>query len=288
MSADKPASVSLIVLTYNWKEALRAVLTSVAAQRVLPGEVIIADDGSHSDTLELLRTIAETFPVPLRHVWQEDLGFRAARCRNRGIAASSGDYVILIDGDMVLHPAFVQDHIALARSDSFLQGGRLKLNTRETERLLTGGKPVFAPWIDADFRAFDATRRLYAFRQPWLAHWKAGKRKGGRIMSCNMSFWRKDLLWINGFDERMEGYGAEDRELAARLDNAGVRKRQLKWAALACHLEHSSRGPPDTNDMSLPNNRLFHLTQTQKITRCEQGIDRHTDIAVTELVRKAV
>jgi hypothetical protein len=90
-----------------------------------------------------------------------------------------------------------------------------------------------------------------------------------------MSFWRQDLLQVNGFDERMEGYGAEDRELAARLENAGVRRRQLKWAALAVHLEHRSRAQPDVDDLSLPNNRLFHATLEQRITRCERGISDH-------------
>ena len=110
-------------------------------------------------------------------------------------------------------------------SMEFLQGGRLKATREESERLLHGKPPVFAPWARADFHEFDGTRRLYAFRQPWLARWKSRSRSGGRVMSCNMSFWRDDLLRVNGFDERMEGYGAEDRELAARLENAGVKRR---------------------------------------------------------------
>lgn len=267
--------VSLIVLTYNWPAALDRVLASVAAQTRLPDEVIVADDGSGEPTRAVVERWAATCPCPLRHVWQEDMGFRAARCRNRGIAASRGDYVILIDGDMLLHPAFVADHLMLAERGFFLQGGRLKATAAETARLLAGRRPVFAPWLAADFRAFDGTNRHYAFHAPLLARWKARQRRGGRVMSCNMSFWRDDLLRVNGFDERMEGYGAEDRELAARLGNAGVRRRQLKWAALAVHLEHASRAQPDVDDMSLPNNRLFRDTVEQHITRCERGIDTH-------------
>ncbi|PWK92407.1 glycosyltransferase family 2 protein [Fulvimonas soli] len=266
---------SLIVLTYNWPEALDRVLAGVAAQARLPDEVIVADDGSGEATRALVGRWAARFPVPLRHVWQEDQGFRAARARNRGIAACRGDYVILIDGDMLLHPAFVADHLAFAERGFFLQGGRIKATAAETARLLAGKRPVFAPWSPADFAAFDGTRRHYAFRAPWLARWKARSRRGGRVMSCNMSFWREDLLRVNGFDERMEGYGAEDRELAARLGNAGVRRRQLKWAALAVHLEHASRAQPDVDDMSLPNNRLFRATLEQRIVRCERGIDAH-------------
>lgn len=266
--------VSLIVLTYNWPAALERVLASVAAQSRLPDEVIVADDGSGEETRKRVAYAALGFPVPLCHVWQEDRGFRAARARNRGIAASRGDYVILIDGDMLLHPDFVLDHQRLARRGCFLQGGRFKTTAAETARLLDGGQPVFAPWARADFHVFDGIRRLYAFRAPWLARWKSWRRNGGRVMSCNMSCWREDLVRVNGFDERMEGYGAEDRELAARLGNAGVRRRQLKWAALAAHLEHSTRAQPDVNDLSLPNNRLLHATVTERITRCEFGVDR--------------
>lgn len=270
--------ISLAILTYNWPEALERVLESVASQRRMPDEVLIADDGSRPDTADVVARWQKVLPVPVRHLWQEDRGFRAARCRNRAIAASRGDYVILLDGDMILHPDFVGDHERFAEPGCFLQGGRLKATIAESARLLAGGRPVFAPWIKADFDEFDGTRRLYAFRQPWLARWKARSRNGGRVMSCNMSFWRTDLLKVNGFDERMEGYGAEDRELAARLENTGLRRRALKWAALAVHLWHNSRAPPDVDDMSLPNNRLFHATRTQKITRCDLGIDGHPEL----------
>ena len=87
-------TVSLIVSTYNWKEALALTLRSIAAQRVLPHEVIVADDGSRADTGEMIREMAKDFPVPLKHVWQEDTGFRLARVRNLGIAASTGDVLL--------------------------------------------------------------------------------------------------------------------------------------------------------------------------------------------------
>ena len=267
--------VSVVALTYNWPAALERLLASLAVQKRLPDEVIVADDGSGEETRALVERMARDFPVPLRHVWQEDRGFRAARARNRGIAASRGDYVILLDGDMLLHPHFVADHLMLAERGFFLQGGRIKATREESAELLAGGAPVFAPWSRADFHEFDGIKRLYAFRQPQLARWKARSRNGGRVMSCNMSFWREDLLRVNGFDERMEGYGAEDRELVARLENAGLRRRALKWAALAVHLWHNSRAQPDVNDLSLPNNRLFHATRTEGIVRCEHGIDAH-------------
>lgn len=273
--SSTPQKVSVIVLTYNWPEALQRVLASIAAQTRLPDEVIVADDGSTDATRTMLEHVAVGYPVPLRHVWQPDQGFRAARARNRGIAASRGDYVLLLDGDMLLHPQFIADHLDFAERGFFLQGGRIKATSAETTRLLAGRPPVFAPWSPADFNTFDGIRRLYAWRQPWLARWKTRNGRGGRVMSCNMSFWRSDLLACNGFDERMEGYGAEDLELVARLQNAGLKRRPLKFAALAVHLEHGSRADPERDDPNLPNNVLLRQTREQGFTRCAKGINEH-------------
>jgi len=284
-SGAAPQSVTLLVLTYNWPEALARVLTSVAAQHRLPDEVIVADDGSGPATREVIQRMAKDFPVPLRHIWQEDLGFRAARCRNLGIAASRSEYIVLIDGDMVLHPDFIADHLALAERGHFLQGGRFKTHVAETKRLLAGGRPVFAPWADVDFHVFDGIKRLYAFRSLALACWKSRARSGGRVMSCNMSCWRDDLLRVNGFDEQMEGYGAEDRELAARLGNAGVRRRALKWAALAAHLEHPTRAQEEVDDPALPNNQRYLRTVQERIVRCDLGIDAHLAEPTAEMER---
>lgn len=274
----RPQAISVVVLTYDWPQALRRVLDTLAMQRLPAHEVIVSEDGSDPRTQALIADLAPGYPTPLRHLRQEDRGFRAARARNRGIAVARGDYVLLLDGDMLLHPDFIADHAALAEPGFFLQGGRIKADRAESERLLAGGVPRFSPRAPAHWRDFDGLRRHYAFRAPWLARWKARSRHGGRVMSCNMSFWRNDLLRVNGFDERMEGYGAEDRELAARLQNAGLRRRALKWAALAVHLWHPSRAPPDVDDMRLPNNRLFRATRERRLTWCEHGIGRHAEL----------
>jgi glycosyltransferase involved in cell wall biosynthesis len=261
--------VSLVLITYNWPQALELVLNSIAAQSHLPDEVIVTDDGSREDTRAVVERMARGFPTRLVHVWQEDRGFRAARARNRGIAAARGEYVILIDGDMILQRDFVADHLSLALPAHSLQGSRLNASAEETARLLAGGHARFSPWMPGRFPPHRALRML------WLARIKARSSSGGRIFSCNMSAWREDLLRVNGFDERFEGYGGEDQELAKRLRHAGVRRRQLKFAGLAIHLHHDSRAPVDPNDMSLPNNRILDETMRTRATRCAAGVDGH-------------
>ena len=260
---------SVIVITYNWPAALEVGLRRIAAQSRLPDEVIVTDDGSGAETRAALQRIARDFPCRIAHVWQDDVGFRAARARNRGIAAARGDYVILIDGDMIVHRDFVADHVAFAERAHSLQGSRLNASAAETARLLAGGAPRFSPLMPG---RFPPSR---AIRWPWLARIKSRSKSGGRIFSCNMSAWRDDLLRVNGFDERFEGYGGEDQELAKRLRHAGVRRRQLKHAGLAIHLDHVSRAPDDPNDMSLPGNRMIAETLRTRAVRCERGIDAH-------------
>ncbi len=261
-------TVSLIVSTYNWKEALALTLRSIASQHVLPHEVIVADDGSREDTGAMIREMAVDFPVPLIHAWQEDAGFRLARVRNLAIAASSGEYVIFVDGDVVLHSCFVADHLALIRPGIHLQGGRLNASREESTRLLAGGAPRFSPFMPGRFK------RKHALRLPWLAARKARTADGGQVMGVNMGMWRKDLDTVNGFDDNYEGWGREDDDIAWRLKHAGVMRRPLRFAGLAIHLWHDTRWPDGVPPTEvLPNDRFFNQTLATKATRCERGLD---------------
>ncbi|GAA5068578.1 glycosyltransferase family 2 protein [Lysobacter panacisoli] len=281
MSGTSSPTVSLVICTYNWKEALALVLRSVAAQSRLPDEVIVADDGSRDDTARMLAELAQDFPVPLRHVWQADEGFRRARALNRAFAAARGDYVIQLDGDMLLHPEFIADHLTLARPGRFLQGTRIRTTAAEAKRLLAGGAPRFGWFVDAYYRddndrgTYHYGRRHHSVRALWLARLKA--RASGHPMGCNVSFWRDDLVRVNGYDERMVGYGSEDLELDARLRHAGLRRSQIKFAALTLHLEHGSSGLVDPADPELPNNKLLAQTRRDGRTRAELGLSQHAD-----------
>ena len=117
-------TVSLIISTYNWPRALYLCLDSVMQQTVMPTEILIADDGSGISTRDVVKHFENISPVPVHHIWHEDRGFRLAAIRNKAIAASSGEYVIQIDGDLILHRHFIQDHIIFARKGCFVTGSR--------------------------------------------------------------------------------------------------------------------------------------------------------------------
>ena len=280
MQSERPARASVVITTYNWPQALERALQALARQTVLPYEVIVADDGSRDDTRALIERLARGYPVPLRHSWVEDRGFRVALARNRAIAATSGDYVLLLDGDMLAHPRFVEDHLRAAAHGSFVQGMRVLTDAVGRDRLLSG---------ETDrLRFFDRglTRRRHTLRVPPLAalslRASAGQR-GTAIKTCNQGWWRDDLVAINGFDERYEGWGREDKDLAQRAFHAGLQRRSLRFAGLATHLYHQERH----EDGASPNDALLADTRATRRVRAERGLDQHlaefTDAPLADL-----
>lgn len=266
MPAAAPHRVSLVVTTHEWPAALGLVLESVAAQSRVPDEVIVADDGSGESTAVVVRQWQQRLPGRLQHVWQPNEGFRAARVRNLGLAVASGDYVLVLDGDMLLHPEFVADHVAAARPRQWVQGVRPRLSQAATGEVLAGGLPDLH-WLQPGLE-----NRWHALRNRWLARLRSKRRpRLASIKSCNQGYWRSDLVRVNGFDERFVGWGPEDKELAARLDHAGVECIYLKHSAIALHLWHPTRSPSGAN----PNDRLLAETLASRKQRCELGLDAH-------------
>lgn len=261
--------VALIITTYNWPEALALVLSSVRAQSRLPDEVVIADDGSRDDTAALIAAQQRDFPCTLRHAWQEDLGFRVARARNLAIAATACDYVLLVDGDMVLHPRFVEDHVRAARHGGFVQGMRVLTTEAGRERMLRD-RITRLRFGDGGLR-----RRRHTLRIPLLAdlllRWSRSTSRLAGIKTCNQGWWRRDLIALNGFDERMLGWGREDEELALRAFHAGLTRHSLRFGGLAFHLHHAERHQSGAS----PNDALLAETRRLRKSRCEQGLDAH-------------
>ncbi|RDZ27501.1 glycosyltransferase family 2 protein [Lysobacter silvisoli] len=268
MNTDTAPRASVVITTYNWPQALGVALAALARQRSLPFEVVVADDGSRDETRELIERCARDYPVPLRHSWQEDRGFRVALARNRAIAATGGDYVLLLDGDMVAHPMFVADHLRAAQRGSFVQGQRVLTDETGRDRLLSGETPQLG------FFDRGLTRRRHTLRVPALAALGLRGSRGqstAAIKTCNQGWWREDLVALNGFDERYEGWGREDKDLAVRAFHAGLQRRSLRFAGLATHLYHRERH----DDGESPNDALLAEARSSGRVRAPLGLDRH-------------
>lgn len=264
LEANRHIRVALIITTYNRPDALEAVIRSALKQTRRPDEILIADDGSTAETADTIAHLAGNSPIPIRHIWQEDEGFRLSQSRNRALVATNADYIIMIDGDMVLHPKFIQHHLTVARKGRFIQGSRVLIDDELTRKyLMTPCKiHVFTKGI---------IKRHSALNIPLLRNFiaKKGKQSDKGIKGCNMGFFKSDAQAVNGFDNNFVGWGREDSEFVARLYHNGVKRHDLKFGGIAYHLYH-----PESDRDALPeNDKILQNTLSRKKIRCENGLN---------------
>jgi len=260
--------LALLITSHERPDALAAVLRSVERQRMAPDEIIIADDGSGAATRDVVAGFIARSPAPARLVSQHHEGFRVARLRNLAIAASSAEYLVFVDGDMLLHPEFIADHSRHARAGFYTQGVRVHTDAALTQQLISAPEHWPSPWS----AGLGGLRRLYLLRSPALAG--AARQLANALIAvkaCNQGIWRDDLVRVNGFNEAIEGWGPEDKELCLRLENAGVRRQSLLFGGIACHLHHA---PASRAALSANLAELDRAIRERRV-RCERGLDAH-------------
>ena len=262
--------VSLIVSTYNWPQALECCLLSALTQSIKPYEIIVADDGSKEETTSLIQALNKHSQIPIIHVWQEDNGFQLAKIRNKAFAKSKGDYIIQVDGDVILHPHFIKDHISLAKKNCFIQGGRVVLGSKTSEKILIAKKTSISI-LTAGIKRREEGIRWIALSN-FLATRYRNKYPVYFARGANMSFWKTDLIETNGYNEEFNGWGHEDSDLTARMLNAGKRKLILKFGGIVYHLYHHEHHSKE-NDAQ--NESLLKQTVDANLIYIEKGISQY-------------
>ena len=248
--------ISVIVSTYNRADALDVVLRSLARQTDANFEIVVADDGSGPETAAMIAAWTSRLPMPLKHVWQEDLGFRPAESRNRAIRASAGAYVIFLDGDCIAAPDFVAAHRALAEPGYFVAGNRVLLTEALTARVfaekLEPESWTLMDWLARRMRG-EANRVAPLVSLPLGPLRKIAPARWEGARTCNLAVARADLDRVDGFDTNFSGWGLEDSDLAIRLIHAGARRKDGRYATGVFHLWHkeADRGSLADNKVRL-------------------------------------
>ncbi|WP_419950128.1 glycosyltransferase family 2 protein [Candidatus Palauibacter sp.] len=271
MKASDGPGVAVIVSTYERTDALEAVLRSVASQTYRRFEVVVADDGSGPGTRELVERWGEELGRPVRHIWQEDRGYRLAAIRNRAVAATEQPYLVFIDGDCLVRPDYIRGHARLAEVGRFVHGSRVRLDPGLSRAAIEGAADVarwssgrwFGEWLRGRVDRFTSLLRvpLGPLRRVSPRAWRG-------VKGCNLAMWRSDFLAVDGFDEGFEGWGFEDNDLVVRLIRHGVRRKEGRYAVPVLHLWHEPR-PPDP-----ASRERFEQRLRARVIRAERGIGR--------------
>lgn len=275
--------LSIVVCTYQRPRNLSACLDSIARQEAV-GErfdLTVADDGSGDETPRVVEDFRRRAAFPVRFVTHEHLGYRVARCRNAGIRASSGSYVLLVDGDCVLPPDHVRIHLDQRRPGVVWGGDCLRLTAEQSDRVGQGC-------------GADELARMPSLRERWRVtrddldarlNWLLRNPHKPKLFANDIGVWRSDLERVNGFDEKFRDYGGEDDDLRTRFLQAGVEVRSIRHLTRSFHLWH----PPDpTVPRRWTESRNASLVQRRfRLTRCVDGLVKRRLEDLTVRVRNA-
>lgn len=257
--------LSVIVTTYNNPEALLKVIAGLSTQSRLPDEVIVADDGSGPETGGLVERMRKESGLTIKHVWHEDMGFRAAKIRNEAVKQAEGEYIIFMDGDCVPNRHYVADHLSLAQKGFFVQGKRVILNEKASARF-TLDKANNTKYLLRETLHGHMGNAHHILRIPFLPASRSTSMRG--IKTCNFGVFREDVMAVNGFNEAFIGWGREDSEFAARLYKYGLKRKEHPFMATCFHLWH----PENSRESLGRNEALLSETVEGKGYRCRRGI----------------
>ena len=261
--------VVLLISTYNKPRHLKLVLASVAMQQEVEGklEVVITDDGSTDDTLQIVEEFAGMVDFPVKLTTHRHQAFQVARCRNEGVAASSAPYLIILDGDCLIPPNFVAQHLRRRKPRVVMNGDCYRLDERVSayidEEVVESGE--FVDWVSESERMrvqqADRDSRWYnLIHHRWRPH----------LLGNNIGVWRTDYEKVNGFDENFVGWGNEDDDLGYRFRQAKIRIQSiLRWTK-TYHVWHPRDVSWTKNWHDGPN--VARLFRRDRATRCVNGL----------------
>ncbi len=266
--------ISVIITTYNWPGALSRVLSSFTWQSVQPHEIIIADDGSAEETAKVIEVWKKQHQTRIKHVWQDDNGFQAAKIRNKAVARAKGDYLIFLDGDCIPLRHFTARHLRLAQKGHFVAGNRILLSKNLTDTILHSQETPLdwsmARWIKHRVIG-NCNRFLPLLCLPIPRYWSL--KKWRNVKTCNLGVWKDDFIGVNGFDEAYQGWGYEDSDLVIRLLKNGIRRKSGQFSVPVAHLWHqeASRSNEAENRQRLQ--ECLNCTETQ----AQRGIQQYLE-----------
>ncbi len=267
---------SVIISTYNRPAHLERCLEGFRHQTTTEFELLVADDGSGDETAEVIRVAARDYPVPIRHAWQEDSGFRKCKVLNQAVRLAASDYLVFTDSDCVPHRDFVKAHLRYRAAGRCLVGRSVKWGAARTQRIdlrdVAAGRHARIRPRDFWDNLRKRNRYLpYGIRLPgeWGFRLVQHLKKNRDPRGGNFSLWKSDLVRVNGWNEDFESWGLEDVELGRRLRLAGVEPMLVINKACTFHLHH-----PEGSRKSRSARVAYDASKARGLPWCPNGLVR--------------
>jgi len=255
--------LSVIISYYKKIPFLDLILQDLAKQTYQNFEVIIAEDNDSEETKKFIKN--SKLALTIKHVYQEDKGFRKCAILNKAIKEAEGEYLIFLDGDCIPHPKLVETYKKFAKL-GVCYGRRVLLCEKFTNKCVAD-KSFSQSFINILFSKNKKVRHsLYLpFRKPSIE-----SNKG--IWGCNWGAPKAVIESVNGFDEDYQSAGiGEDVDIEWRLNNKGYKRYYLKHLAIVYHLFHA----PQYNQASVDKNITLLNTKKQgDLSYCKNGLQK--------------
>lgn len=268
--------ISVIVTVYNRLNYLKNMITCLIDQTSQIEELIIADDGSSEKIMDFVGDLIPKCKFKIKHVYQEDNGFRLAKSRNNAARVAEGDYLIFLDQDVIFGKNFIKEIIENKKRGFFQIAHPLFLNSEESKlaeiRLKTKtlyenlDEIVTAENLVKLDDLYNGDRKRNCMKKFFF------KTRGAKLAGLFFSLYREDFIKINGLDEKYCGWGYEDDDFCNRLYAGGMKSTPLRFGEMLFHIWHKESS---TKKMSL--NEGYYRKRKKEISkkdyRCEYGVE---------------
>ncbi|MEW5768500.1 MAG: glycosyltransferase [bacterium] len=265
---------SVLVSIYNKVEFVKKTLFGLSHQSEKDFEVIICDDGSTEETRGQIKNYLEELKLRYNYVWYKDVGFQKTIVLNKGVLASTSDYLIFLDGDCIPHKDFVKYHCILREPGKYLGGRRVFL------------KECFSQQINLHTSLSKQISFLKLIHN--CTRWEEGiilpdfirqRISVNGIKGCNWSCWKKDLVEINGFyNDCLGPVGGEDCHIHDRFTKKGLKLKSARYGAIVYHQYHEKIAPNYNQERKyIPEEIVYQIM-------CDNGLEQIDNYQVTTQV----
>ena len=273
--------ISVIVPVYNRLEHFRALFLCLLRQKKQADELIITDDGSSQKVLDFISDLIPKAQFKVKHIYQEDKGFRKTRALNNAVRNSTGDLLIFCDQDLIFGEEYIETIANNIKNNIFLMG-RAHHTTEEQKNLILSDieninsyneiiKKLPAKYIETIDKMLKEDRKRRIIKTLRLA------KRGIRLVGMSYALMKEAYLKVNGYDENYIGWGQEDDDFGNRLTVAGINGKELITQNIQLHLWHYS----DPTKIHSANEEYYYKRKKEIFSKkdffCKKGYEDSKD-----------